>query len=448
MSYRLGVIGTGYVGLVTGVCLADVGNDVICIDVDPTKVDKLNKGIPTIYERGLDQFLDRNLREGRISFSLDVAEAVRSASILFYCLPTPPGKNGAADLEAVMSMSRRIASMLNEFDITEPRIIVNKSTVPVGTSAKVAAIFHEIAPSREVYVVSNPEFLREGYAIEDFNKPGRVIVGTSSTYAREVMTDLYAPFVRGGSPVYAFDERSAEVTKYAANAFLATKISFMNDLSEYCERVGADIENVRLGIGSDDRIGRRFLFAGIGYGGSCFPKDVEAILHSSREVGTPLEIVEAVRDVNKHQAERFIDRIRQRFDGLLEGRHFAVWGLAFKPNTDDVRDAPAFTIINALLGEGATVCGYDPEARESTKRIYGDRIAYAKTMYEALVNADALIIATEWNEFRNPRFAELHDKMIRPLIFDGRNLYTLDEMFAEGFEYHSVGRSVVQLPSD
>lgn len=443
MSYTIGVIGTGYVGLVTGTCLAEVGNTVICVDVDPAKVEVLSTGTPTIYERGLDQLLERNVREERIRFTLDLEEAVTQCSIIMLCLPTPPGKDGSADLAAVMKVAEEIARIAVQKGISEPRIIVNKSTVPVGTSQRVKDVLQQHAPKHEMYVVSNPEFLREGFAVEDFMKPGRVIVGTSDPYAREIMTDLYQPFVRGGSPIYVFDERSAEVTKYAANAFLAVKISFMNDMSEYCERVGADIENVRLGIGSDDRIGRRFLFAGLGYGGSCFPKDVKAIIHSAREMDTPLEIVEATQAVNKHQAERFIDRIRQRFDGKLEGRDVALWGLAFKPNTDDVRDAPAFAVINALLADGARVHAYDPEAKENAERVYGDRIRYADTMYDAVVNADVLVIATEWNEFRNPNFARVRNAMVRPLIFDGRNLYTLDEMSAERFEYHSVGRASI-----
>lgn len=443
MSYKIGVIGTGYVGLVTGTCLADVGNSVICVDVDQAKVDKLNSGKPTIYERGLDQVLERNVREQRITFTTSLEEAVRSCPIFMFCLPTPPGKDGSADLASVMSVAKRTAELLNEYNITEPRIIVNKSTVPVGTTEKIAAVFAEHAPDRDVYVVSNPEFLREGFAVEDFMKPGRVIVGTQSIYAKEIMTDLYAPFVRGGSPIYVFDERSAEVAKYAANAFLAVKISFMNDMSDYCEAVGADIEKVRLGIGSDDRIGRRFLFAGLGYGGSCFPKDVKAIIHSAREADTPLEIVEAARSVNTQQAERFIRRVTERFDGLLEGRQIALWGLAFKPNTDDVREAPAFAVINAMLAGGATVRAYDPEARATTHRVYSNRIEYADTMYDAAINADVLIIATEWNEFRNPDFTRLRELMVRPLIFDGRNVYTLDDMVAEGFEYHSIGRASV-----
>lgn len=448
MSYRIGVIGTGYVGLVTGTCLADVGNTVICVDVDPAKVERLRGGEVPIYEPGLQHVLERSIREQRITFTLDLAEAVSTCSILMFCLPTPPGKDGSADLAQVMSAAKRVAELLNELNITEPRIVVNKSTVPVGTTARVAQVFTDHAPDREVYVVSNPEFLREGFAVEDFMKPDRVVVGTSNPYAEQIMRDLYAPFVSGGEPILVFDERSAEVAKYAANAFLAVKISFMNDLSEYCETVGADIEQVRLGMGADDRIGPRFLFAGIGYGGSCFPKDVKAIIHAAREVGTPLEIVEATHKVNHDQVTRFIERIRTRFDGKLEGREIALWGLAFKPNTDDVREAPAFVIIDGLLAAGATVRAYDPEARETTRRIYGDRIDYASTAYDVLPNADVLVIATEWNEFRNPDFTKIKGLMVRPLIFDGRNLFALEDMLAEGFEYHSIGRATVVPPTE
>jgi UDPglucose 6-dehydrogenase len=448
MSYRIGVIGTGYVGLVTGTCLADVGNNVVCVDVDQAKIDRLRKGEVPIYEPGLQHVLERSIREERISFTLDLAEAVSTCSILMFCLPTPPGKDGSADLAQVMSTAKRVALLLNELNINEPRIVVNKSTVPVGTTSRVAQIFSDNAPDREVYVVSNPEFLREGFAVEDFMKPDRVVVGTSNPYAEQIMRDLYAPFVSGGEPILVFDERSAEVSKYAANAFLAVKISFMNDLSEYCEAVGADIEQVRLGMGADERIGPRFLFAGIGYGGSCFPKDVKAIIHAAREAGTPLEIIEATHKVNQDQVLRFVGRIKDRFEGKLEGREIALWGLAFKPNTDDVREAPAFAVIDALLGAGAVVRAYDPEAKVTTRRIYGDRITYGTSMYDILPNADALVIATEWNEFRNPDFTKVRDLMVRPLIFDGRNLFPLDEMLAEGFEYHSVGRASVAPSTD
>jgi len=448
MSYRIGVVGTGYVGLVTGTCLSDVGNSVVCIDVDKEKVERMRQGDTVIFEPGLDRLLERNIREGRITFSLDLADAVRDCEILMLCLPTPPGEDGAADLRSVMSVSERIAQLLNEFDITSPRIVINKSTVPVGTAARVSAIFQQHAPTRTVHVVSNPEFLREGFAVEEFMKPDRVIIGTSNPHAEEIMRDLYAPFVRGGAPVLVFDERSAEVSKYAANSFLAVKISFMNDLSEYCEAVGADIEKVRIGIGTDNRIGRRFLFAGIGYGGSCFPKDVMALIHAGREAGTPLEIVEATHSVNKHQVQRFIERIKNRFNGDVKGRGFALWGLAFKPNTDDVRDAPAFEIIKSLVAAGASIHAYDPEARATTHKVFGDTIKYATSPYDAIPGADALIIATEWNEFRNPDFARLRKALKQPLIFDGRNVFTLEEMQSVGFEYHSVGRESVIGGSD
>ena len=443
MSYRIAVIGTGYVGLVTGTCLADVGNDVLCIDVDPEKVALLQRGEVPIYEPGLDHVLERNVREKRIRFSLDLAEAVATCELLMFCLPTPPGKDGQADLEMVMTTAVRVAQLLNELDITEPRIVINKSTVPVGTAARVTSIFAEYAPTRHVDVVSNPEFLREGFAVDDFMKPDRVVVGTSSQYAAEVLRDVYEPFVQTSAPILVFDEKSAEVTKYAANAFLAVKISFMNDLSEYCEHVGADIEKIRLGIGTDGRIGKRFLFSGIGYGGSCFPKDVKAIIHAANEVGSPLEIVEATKHVNDRQVRRFIDRILRRFDGMMRGRVVALWGLSFKPNTDDVREAPALVIVNALLEAGATVQVYDPEAIETARRILGNRVTYCETSYDALAGADALVIATEWNEFRKPDMPRVKSLLNRPLIFDGRNMYEPEDMAADGFEYHSVGRASV-----
>ena len=411
MSYRIAVIGTGYVGLVTGTCLADVGNTVLCIDVDPEKVSRLSKGDIPIYEPGLEVVLQRNIREKRITFSLDLSQAIRTCEILMFCLPTPPGKDGQADLEQVMATAHRVGELLNEHNITQPRIVINKSTVPVGM------------------------------------KPDRVVVGTSSLYAAEILKELYEPFVRGGAPILIFDEKSAEVTKYAANAYLATKISFMNDLSEYCETVGADIEKIRLGIGTDGRIGKRFLFSGIGYGGSCFPKDVKAIIHAANEAGAPLEIVQASKHVNDRQVLRFIDRIFRRFDGNLSGRIIGVWGLSFKPNTDDVREAPAFVIIEALLSAGAVVHAYDPEARESARRVLGERVTYATSPYDAIDGADALVIATEWNEFRKPDVLRMKSLLMRPLIFDGRNMYDLEDMAADGFEYHSVGRASV-VPKD
>ncbi|MBU3678703.1 MAG: UDP-glucose/GDP-mannose dehydrogenase family protein [Candidatus Kapabacteria bacterium] len=443
MSHKVAVIGTGYVGLVTGACLADVGNDVLCIDVDPSKIERLKRGEVPIYEPGLDVVLNRTIREGRIRFSLDLVLAVKECDILMLCLPTPPGKDGQADLEMVMSAAHRVAELLNELDIHHPRIVVNKSTVPVGTAALVQGIFDSVAPARRVDVVSNPEFLREGFAVEDFMRPDRIVVGTSSPLAAEWMQSLYRPFTDRGATLLVFDEKSSEVTKYAANSFLATKISFMNDLSEYCEAVGADIENIRIGIGIDPRIGSRFLYAGIGYGGSCFPKDVKAIIHAAEQTGTPLEVIKAAKVVNDHQVRRFTGRVVARFDGDLSGKRVALWGLAFKPDTDDVREAPSFVIIDRLLSEGAEVVAFDPEARETTHRVIGDRITYADDAYSALSGADVLIIATEWQEFRDPDFARMRKELSAPIIFDGRNMFHPDDMRERGFEYHSVGRASV-----
>ncbi|HCN05462.1 MAG TPA: UDP-glucose 6-dehydrogenase, partial [Bacteroidetes bacterium] len=394
MSYSIAVIGTGYVGLVTGTCLADVGNQVLCVDVDVEKVELMRRGGVPIFEPGLDHLLERNIREGRIRFTTDLVEAVSTCGILMFCLPTPPGKDGEADLAAVEKVARDVANLIVELNIEEPRIIVNKSTVPVGTTERVAEIISSIAVRRDIDVVSNPEFLREGFAVEDFMKPDRVVVGTRSVYAESILRDLYEPFVRNGAPILVFDERSAEVAKYAANAFLAVKISFMNDLSEYCEKVGADIENIRISMGADERIGRRFLFAGIGYGGSCFPKDVKAIVHAARQAGAPLEILESTMNVNRNQVRRFVDRIRSRFDGNLSGRTIALWGLAFKPNTDDVREAPAFAVIDELINDGCTIRAYDPEAHTTTRRVYGDSIYYASSPFDACEGAEALVIAT------------------------------------------------------
>lgn len=443
MSYSIAVIGTGYVGLVTGTCLADVGNQVLCVDVDVEKVELMRRGGVPIFEPGLDHLLERNIREGRIRFTTDLVEAVRTCGILMFCLPTPPGKDGEADLAAVEKVARDVANLIVELNIEEPRIIVNKSTVPVGTTERVAEIISSIAVRRDIDVVSNPEFLREGFAVEDFMKPDRVVVGTRSVYAESILRDLYEPFVRNGAPILVFDERSAEVAKYAANAFLAVKISFMNDLSEYCEKVGADIENIRVSMGADERIGRRFLFAGIGYGGSCFPKDVKAIVHAARQAGAPLEILESTMNVNRNQVRRFVDRIRSRFDGNLSGRTIALWGLAFKPNTDDVREAPAFAVIDELINDGCTIRAYDPEAHTTTRRVYGDSIYYASSPFDACEGAEALVIATEWNEFANPDWSRIRAALTNSVIFDGRNMYQLDDMLAEGFEYHSIGRATV-----
>lgn len=441
MSNKIAVVGTGYVGLVTGTCFAESGHKVLCVDIDEQKVEKLRRAEMPIYEPGLEHLLARNIKEERLTFTTEIEEAVKSCNVLFLCLPTPPGGDGAADLQFVLKAAAEIGRLIVKNEITEPRIIVNKSTVPVGTVAKVRGVLKEAAPEADIDVVSNPEFLREGFAVEDFMKPERVIVGTESEYAQVVMRDLYEPFVRSGNPIYFMDEKSAEVSKYAANSFLAMKISFMNDLAAYCEAVGADIENVRTSIGSDSRIGKRFLFSGIGYGGSCFPKDVKALIHSTDNCGTPLKIMHAVEEVNKFQTERFFKRIEKRFK-TLKGKHFAIWGLAFKPNTDDVREAPAFKIIDMLLEAGSTVAAFDPEAVENTRKIYGNKISYAKRD-EVLKDADALIICTEWTEFRKPDFEIMKEEMRGRIIFDGRNLYDLNSMRETGFEYYSIGRASI-----
>lgn len=441
MAYQICIIGTGYVGLVSGVTFAETGNNVICVDKDNEKIEKLRKGIPPIFEPGLESYLLRNLREERIKFTTELSEGVRDSLITFLCLPTPPNEDGSADLTQILQVAKQIALIFKQNNITEQRIIVNKSTVPVGTASSVRSIFDEYFPGHQVEVASNPEFLREGFAIEDSMKPERVVVGTRSKCVEEVLRELYEPFVRSGNPIFVFDERTAEVVKYASNAFLATKISFMNDLSAFCEAVGADIEKVRIGIGSDSRIGKRFLFAGIGFGGSCFPKDVRALIRSAEEVGTPLTLVKATYEANQKQIQRFINKIFRRFNNNIENRTFSIWGLAFKPNTDDVREAPALRVIDALLEEGAKVQVYDPEAIENTRKVYGGKIFYSKDMYSCLENAEALVIATEWTVFRSPDFKLMKSKMKSPIIFDGRNLYSFDEVEKYGFEYFPVGRS-------
>lgn len=439
MAYNIGVIGTGYVGLVTGTCFAETGNNVVCIDILEEKINQLKQGKSPIYEPGLDILLQRNLKDGRLHFSTNLEDAVRASSIIFLCLPTPPNEDGSADLHHVLDTTKEIAEILKKSNKRDNLILINKSTVPVGTADKTKAILDAIIPDFPVHVVSNPEFLREGFAIDDALKPERVVIGTESEYAKEVMTDLYQPFVRSGNPIYVMDIKSAEVTKYAANSFLATKISFMNDLSAYCEKVGADIDKIRLGIGSDSRIGKRFLFAGVGYGGSCFPKDVRALIHSAQEFGTPLEIVSATQRVNINQTHRFIKKITDRFINL-ENKQFTLWGLSFKPDTDDIREAPAFIIIDDLLKLGANIVVYDPEAMNNTRLKYKDTIKYAKNLYDALDNSDALIIATEWGIFRNPDFTIIKSKLNQPIIFDGRNLFEPEEMKRLNIEYFCIGR--------
>lgn len=443
MSYNVGVIGTGYVGLVSGTCFAETGNDVFCVDIVEEKVEMLKKGIAPIFEPGLDRYLKKNLEEGRLRFTTKLEDAVLNCKLIFLCLPTPPNEDGSADLQHVLKCAEDIANILIEQKISDDKIIINKSTVPVGTAGKVKDIFDKKIPGNKIEVVSNPEFLREGFAVEDALKPERVVIGTSSKQVEEIMRDLYEPFVRSGNPILVMDIKSAEVTKYAANSFLATKISFMNDLSEYCEKVGADIEDIRIGIGSDSRIGKRFLFAGIGYGGSCFPKDVKALIHSTDSEGTSMKIVKAAQEVNEYQIERFFNLILKRFDGNIKDKLFALWGLAFKPNTDDTREAPAFKLINMFLEKGAKVRVYDSEAMSNTKLIYGDKISYATGIYECLEKAEALIIATEWNLFRKPDFNKLKTILRSPIIFDGRNLYNLDEMAKLGFEYYCIGRKSI-----
>jgi UDPglucose 6-dehydrogenase len=432
---KIAVIGTGYVGLVTGTCFAETGNDVICVDIDTTKVQKLSNGQITIYEPGLEKLFLRNLKEERLRFTTDLEDGIREAQIIFLALPTPPGEDGSADLKYILGVSDHLGKILKEY-----KVVVDKSTVPVGTAEKVHAAIAKNYKG-EFDVVSNPEFLREGVAVDDFMKPDRVVIGASSERARKVMNDLYQPFVRQGNPIIFMDERSAELTKYAANSFLATKITFMNEVALLCERLGADVDMVRRGIGSDERIGKRFLFPGIGYGGSCFPKDVQALVKSSQEVSYDFRILNAVMSVNENQKLHLLPKIKKYFKGNLKGKHFALWGLAFKPNTDDIREAPALYMIEALTKEGATVAVFDPEAMNNVKQLLGDKITYAESQYEALEGADALIIATEWNEFRTPNFLKIVTFLRNKVIFDGRNLFDLTAIRELGFYYESVGRA-------
>jgi UDPglucose 6-dehydrogenase len=431
---KIAVVGTGYVGLVTGTCFAETGNDVFCVDIDPVKVQKLSSGIITIYEPGLEKLFIRNLREGRLRFTTDLRSGVEDAEVIFLALPTPPGEDGSADLKYVLGVASDLGRIIKDY-----KVIVDKSTVPVGTAERVhTAIASNYTGSFDV--VSNPEFLREGVAVDDFMKPDRVVIGTQSERAKLVMSELFSPFVRSGNPVIFMDERSAELTKYAANAFLATKISFMNEIAQLCERLGADVDMVRRGMGSDERIGKRFLFPGIGYGGSCFPKDVKALVKSSDDAGYDFQILNAVMNVNSTQKRHLLPVIKKYFGGDLRGKHFALWGLAFKPNTDDIREAPALDIMDALLSDGASVSAFDPEAMENVRKLYDSRVKFGKNRYEILEGADALIIATEWNEFRTPDFVSVKEKLKHPAIFDGRNLFDVVEMEKKGFEYFSIGR--------
>lgn len=431
---KIAVIGTGYVGLVTGTCFAETGNKVTCVDIDVNKVNKLSNGQITIYEPGLEKIFLRNLKEGRLKFTTNLAEGVEDAQIIFLALPTPPGADGSADLKYVLGVASDLGRILKEY-----KVIVDKSTVPVGTAEKV----HNAVAANytgEFDVVSNPEFLREGVAVDDFMKPDRVVIGTNSERARKLMGELYAPFVRQGNPIIFMDEKSAELTKYAANSFLATKISFMNEIAQLCEKLGADVDMVRRGIGSDERIGKRFLFPGIGYGGSCFPKDVQALIKSADEVSYDFKILKAVEVVNEKQKLHLIPKIEAYFKNDLKGKHFALWGLAFKPNTDDIREAPALYLIDALTKAGATVTAFDPEAMPNVRAQIGDKVVYAQDQYSALEGADALIIATEWSEFRTPEFEQLDAKLKHKVIFDGRNVFDTDKIRSLGYHYESIGR--------
>lgn len=437
---NIAVVGTGYVGLVSGTCFAETGNNVLCVDIDEQKVQRMRNGEVPIYEPGLELLFDRNTKQGRLRFTTQLDEAVEHADIIFLALPTPPGEDGSADLSYVLGVADQLSHM-----ITRYTIIVDKSTVPVGTAEKVHGILAKNLSEDLFDVVSNPEFLREGVAVDDFLKPDRVVVGTKSDRAREKMRLLYSPFVRSGNPVIFMDERSAEMTKYAANSYLATRISFMNEIANLCERVGANVDMVRLGIGSDTRIGKRFLFAGVGYGGSCFPKDVQALAKTSSDFDYDFQILKSVMSVNATQKNMLVEKIRKYFGEDLSGKTIALWGLAFKPNTDDVREAPALYTIQGLLEMGATVRVFDPEAMENVAKLYGEQLFFAKDQYEALIGANALAIVTEWAVFRTPSFSVMKELMKEPIIFDGRNLYDLDHVEGEGFYYESIGRQIVPL---
>ncbi|RZK69271.1 MAG: UDP-glucose/GDP-mannose dehydrogenase family protein [Pedobacter sp.] len=434
---KIAVIGTGYVGLVTGTCLAETGNSVICVDVNEAKVKKMQAGEIPIYEPGLDVLFNRNIAQGRLTFTTDLSLGIKDAQIIFMALPTPPGGDGAADLSYILGAAKDISKL-----VTDYKVIVNKSTVPVGTADKVQAVFTENTDV-EIDVVSNPEFLREGVAVDDFMKPDRVVIGTTSERAKKLMAELYGPYVRQGNPILFMDERSSELTKYAANSFLATKITFMNEVANLCEIVGADVDAVRKGIGSDDRIGKRFLFPGIGYGGSCFPKDVQALAKSADEHSYDFQILKAVMQVNEKQKTVLVEKLLKYYKGNLQGKHFALWGLSFKPETDDIREAPALYIIDELINKGATVTTFDPEGMTNVKAIMGDKITYAENQYDALKGADALLIATEWSVFRNPDFERMEETLTNKVIFDGRNLYDLQKMIDLGYYYNSVGRKLI-----
>ncbi|CAG0985586.1 MAG: UDP-glucose/GDP-mannose dehydrogenase family protein [Bacteroidetes bacterium] len=435
---KIAIVGTGYVGLVTGTCFAETGNTVICVDIDQEKVKKMQSGVVPIYEPHLDMLFERNIKQGRLFFTSHLEEAVTQSDIIFLALPTPPGEDGSADLSYILGVANQLGKIMKSY-----KVIVDKSTVPVGTSEKVKNEISKNTPY-EFDVVSNPEFLREGFAVDDFMKPDRVVIGTQSEKAKKIMETLYKPYVRQGNPIIFMDEKSAELTKYAANAFLATKITFMNEIANFCEKVGANVDMVRIGIGSDSRIGKRFLFPGVGYGGSCFPKDVQALSKSGKENNYPFQILEAVMAVNENQKTILLPKIKKYFEENLAGKKIALWGLAFKPDTDDIREAPSLYIINGLLEAGATVSAFDPEAMQNVQNILSNQIEFAPTHYDALKNADALIIVTEWPLFRTPDFDKMKLLMKNPVIFDGRNIYDLDTMKENGFYYSSIGRKTIE----
>lgn len=435
---HLSIIGTGYVGLVTGTCFAETGNNVVCIDIDERKINNLKNGKSPIYEPGLDTLLERNIREKRISFTTSLPEGIADAKVIFLALPTPPGKDGSADLQYVLDVAESLSKI-----ITRYTVIVNKSTVPVGTAEKVSAVLAKRLDKSLYDVVSNPEFLREGVAVDDFLKPDRVVIGTSSDKARKVMDELYQPFVRQGNPIHFMDERSSEMTKYAANSYLAMRISFMNEMANLCEKAGANVDWVRIGMGGDSRIGKRFLFPGIGYGGSCFPKDVKALAHTALEMDYDFKLVNVVMDVNDQQKKVLGKKIKNYYGSNLSGLTFAIWGLSFKPETDDIRDAPALDLIAELLAGGATVRVFDPEGMNNVRQLMGDKIYYATDQYDTLTGASALIIVTEWSEFRNPDFDRISSSLVHQAIFDGRNVYSIDKMQELAFYYESIGRKVI-----
>lgn len=435
---QIAIIGTGYVGLVTGTCFAETGNNVICIDIDEKKINNLKDGKSPIYEPGLDVLLERNIKERRLHFTTSLPEGIKDARVIFLALPTPPGKDGSADLQYVLDVAESLSKI-----ITKYTVIVNKSTVPVGTAEKVHNVLVQRLDKELFDVVSNPEFLREGVAVEDFLKPDRVVIGTSSEKAKKVMDELYQPYLRQGNPIYFMDERSSEMTKYAANSYLAMRISFMNEMANLCEKTGANVDWVRIGMGADSRIGKRFLFPGIGYGGSCFPKDVKALAFTALEADYDYKLVNVVMQVNDLQKQVLGRKVKNYFGEDLTGLTFAIWGLAFKPETDDIRDAPSLELIKELSAAGAKLRVFDPEGMPNVKQLMGDKIHYAVDQYDAVTGASAIILVTEWSEFRNPDFDRIYSTVKHPAIFDGRNVYSLEKMDALSFYYESIGRRVV-----